>query len=115
VIVYTTRITVHPDKRTEFFQTIGRLLEPIKSAKGCLTFCCYVDSEDENSSLLMGEWESEFDLNNCLHSNYFAILRGAITVLSVRCSDFRALVKPRVVESLNLTSRKGFTAQTIAD
>lgn len=92
MIVNTTRVTVHPDKRAEFLQTIGRLAEPIKGAKGCLRFCFYVDAADENSSLLMSEWETEFDLNNHLRSNDFAILRGAITVLGTRCTDFRAQV-----------------------
>ena len=91
MIVNTSRITLRPDKRKEFFQTIGRLLEPIKETKGCLTFRCYVDASDENSSLLIGEWESESDLNGYLHSNDFAVLRGAITVLGVQSTDYQAL------------------------
>ena len=92
VVVSTSRITLHPEKRKEFLQTVGRLLEPLKKTKGCMTFRCYVDASDENSSLLMGEWESESDLNNYLLSNDFAILRGAITVLSERSTELRALV-----------------------
>jgi quinol monooxygenase YgiN len=92
VIVSTTRVAIHPDKRSEFFQTVRRLVEPIRGTKGCLTFRLYIDAADENSSLLMGEWETEFDFNTYLHSNDFAILRGAITVLSDRCDELRALV-----------------------
>jgi len=92
MIVNTTRITVSPEKRTEFLQTIGRLLEPIKSAKGCREFCFYLDAADENSTLLVSEWETETDLNNYLESNDFAILRGAITVLGVRSIDSKANV-----------------------
>jgi quinol monooxygenase YgiN len=92
MIVYTTRITVHPEKRTELLQTIGRLLKPINGAKGCLTFRHYVDGSDENSSLLLGEWETEADLDHYLRSDDFAILRGAITVLSIRSVEFTALV-----------------------
>jgi hypothetical protein len=55
----------------------------------------YVDALDENSSLLMAEWETDSDLNNYLRSNDFAILRGAITLLSFRCTEFRALVISR--------------------
>jgi len=40
----------------------------------------------------MGEWESESDLNTYLHSNDFAILKGAITILSVESTDCRALI-----------------------
>jgi hypothetical protein len=57
----------------------------------------YIDASDENSSLLMAEWETDSDLNNYLRSNDFAILRGAITLLSTRCTDFRALVTSRGV------------------
>jgi quinol monooxygenase YgiN len=92
VIVSTTRVTIRPDKRSEFFQTVRRLVDTIKDTKGCLTFRLYIDAADENSSLLMSEWESELALNNYIHSNDFAILRGAITVLSTRCDELRALV-----------------------
>lgn len=96
VIVTTTRITVQPEKRRELLQTIGRLVEPIAGANGCRTFRFYVDAEDENSSLLVSEWESESDLNRYLRSNDFAILRGAITVLSVRSSESRAFITSQV-------------------
>ncbi len=92
MIVNTARITVRPEKRIEFFQTITVLADRIRSAKGCRGFQVYVDTMDENSSLLVGEWESEIDLENSLLSNEFAILRGAITVLSVRRHEVRALV-----------------------
>jgi quinol monooxygenase YgiN len=92
MIVSTTRITVHPDKRGEFFQTIKRLVEPINAAKGCRTFRLYFDATDENSSLLMGEWETEVDLSNYLSSNDFAILCGAITVLSTQYTNFHGIV-----------------------
>ena|ERR671927_494643 len=92
MIVNTTRITVQPDKRTEFFQTIRRLLDPLKKARGCRTLDFYLDAADENSTLLVSEWETERDLNNYLKSNDFAVLRGAITVLSIRSIDSKANV-----------------------
>lgn len=92
MIVNTTRITVSPEKRFELFQTVGRLLAPINAIKGCRTFHFYVDTADENSSLLLSEWDSETDLDEYLHSNDFAILNGAITVLSTSSSGSKALV-----------------------
>jgi quinol monooxygenase YgiN len=92
MILNTARMTVRPDKRAEFFQTIGGLLEPIKAATGCRAFRFYVDATDENSSLLIGEWETEADLENHLRSNDFAVLRGAITVLCTKRVEFRALI-----------------------
>ena len=83
---------MQPDKRREFLQTIGRLLDPIKTAKGCRTLDFYLDAADENSTLLVSEWETERDLNNYLRSDDFAVLRGAIRVLGVRSIDSKANV-----------------------
>ena len=83
---------MQPEKRTEFFQTVGRLLEPIKRAKGCRTFGFYLDTSDENSTLLVSEWDTETDLNNYLDSEDFRILRGAITVLGLRSIDSKASI-----------------------
>jgi quinol monooxygenase YgiN len=91
MIVNTSKVTLYPEKRKEFLQTMGRLLEPLESNRGCVTFRCYVDAADENSSLLVGEWETESDWNRYLHSNEFAVLRGAITILSIQSTDFTAL------------------------
>lgn len=90
MIVKTTKITVKPEKRIELAQTIGRLVGPIKHVKGCRNICFYFDAADENSSLLLSEWETESDLNRYLSSNDFAILRGAILVLSVGATDSKA-------------------------
>ena len=92
MIVNTTRITVPPEKRTEFLQTIGRLLEPSKRARGCRTFDFYLDAKDENSTLLVSEWDTEADLDNYLRSDDFAVLRGAMTVLSAHSVDSKASV-----------------------
>jgi quinol monooxygenase YgiN len=96
MVVNTTRITVDPDHRTELFQTIGRLLEPIKHAKGCLNFRFYVDATDENSSVLISEWETESDLDNYLHSDDFAVIKGAITVLSASINQLQGIVTSAV-------------------
>ena len=92
MIVMTPRINVRPEKRIELAQTIGRLLEPAKNVKGCRTNRFYLDAADENSSLLLSEWETESDLERYMRSNEFAILRGALMVLSVGSTDSRALV-----------------------
>lgn len=100
VIVKTIRITVKPEKRIELTQTIGRLIGPIKNVKGCRTIKFYQDAADENSSLLLSEWETESDLNRYLRSNDFAILRGAITVLSSGTTDSNALVTSESIHDL---------------
>lgn len=82
MIVNTTRITVPPENRGELFQTIEPLLDPIRNEKGCLAYHFYVEVTDENSTVLIGEWESQADWANHLHSRDFAVLLGAITILS---------------------------------
>jgi quinol monooxygenase YgiN len=92
VIVNTTRVTVRPEKRNEFFQTVYPLLEPIRSEHGCMAYRVFVDATDENSSLLVGEWLTHEDWSNHLQSRDFAVLLGAITVLgSPDCIEFRLL------------------------
>jgi quinol monooxygenase YgiN len=98
VIVSTTRLTVNPEKHIEFVQTMRRLIGSTRGLKGCRTFCFYLDAGDENSSLLISEWETESDLERYLGSNDFAILRGAIRVLSVRSIDSKALVTSHVCQ-----------------
>lgn len=83
---------MQPEKRTEFLQTIGRLIDPSKGARGCRSFDFYLDATDENSTLLVSEWDTETDLNNYLDSEDFAVLRGAITVLGLRSIDSKASV-----------------------
>ena len=92
MIVNTTRIHVRPDKRMELFQTILPLLEPISKEKGCVDYRCYVELTDENSALLISEWEARADWDNHLKSRDFAILCGALSVLANFSDiDFRLL------------------------
>jgi len=107
VIVNTTRITVRPENRNELFQTIWPLLEPIRSEKGCLTYHFYVDAGDENSTVLIGEWETPEDWHNHLRSRDFAVLLGAITILSSPESiEFKLLTSFEESEALNRTQAR---------
>jgi quinol monooxygenase YgiN len=92
MILNTSSILVYPEKRVEFLQTITQLLAPINRAAGCKRFRLYVDITDENSSLLLGEWESEADLDNYLRSTDHAILHGAIMVLGKQRNELKAIV-----------------------
>src|ERR1700752_187085 len=91
MVVNTAKVTVYPDKRTEFLQTVSQLLEPLKGSRGCLNFRLDVDSSDENSSLLISEWETESDFRNYQRSPDFAVLHGAIMVLGVTSSGFNSV------------------------
>jgi quinol monooxygenase YgiN len=105
VIVKATKITVKPEKRIELAQTIARLLGPIRNVKGCRTIRFYFDAADENSSLLLSEWETQSDLDRYLRSNDFAILRGAIRVLSVGATESQGLITSESVSRLDYQQR----------
>lgn len=92
MVLNTSSVTIYPEKRAEFFQTMTQLLKPLNGAAGCKAFRLYVDVADENSSLIISEWDTEADLNNYLNSADHAILHGAITVLSKRSSELKAVV-----------------------
>ena len=82
VIVNTTKIRVPAENRHELFQTIFPLLEPIRNEDGCRAFGCYVDIVDENSAMLISEWETQEALDAHLSSVGGAVLFGAISVLA---------------------------------
>jgi quinol monooxygenase YgiN len=92
MVLNTSSITVYPEKRAEFLQTVAQLLVTINRTAGCRAFRLYVDAADENSSLLLGEWETERDLDNYLKSTDHAILHGAIMVLSEKSNELKATV-----------------------
>jgi quinol monooxygenase YgiN len=92
VIVNTTRIVVGPEHRKELFQTFQTLLGPIRREKGCLAYRFYLEAGNENSTVLIGEWETQEDWDNHLRSDDFAVLLGAIKVLSNTSNiDFKIL------------------------
>ena len=108
MIVNTTRITVRAEKRHEFFQTIGPLLDPIRSEKGCVSYQFFFDATNENSSLLIGEWQTHEDWSNHLQSRDFAVLLGEITVLGSPSSiEFRLLSSVPISETLSINRSLG--------
>ena len=101
MIVNTTRINVRPENRKELFQTIWPLLDPIRKERGCVEYRCYVEMTDENSAILVSEWETQDDWDNHLRSRDFAILLGALNVLASPANiDFKLLSKIAGIESL---------------
>jgi quinol monooxygenase YgiN len=94
VIVSTTQINVAPENRRELFQTILPLLDPIRGERGCVAYRCYVELTDENSAMLISEWEAKTDWENYLSSSDCAILLGALNALATPASiDFKLLGK----------------------
>jgi quinol monooxygenase YgiN len=92
LFVHTARVTVRPENRMELLQTIWSLLEPIRREKGCLTYRFYEEAGEENSFMLISEWETQEYCQSHLHSDNFAVLHGSIMILGNRSDvDFKLL------------------------
>ena len=88
----TTKITVLPERRREFFQTIAPLTKRIRGEQGCLNYRLYEENGDENSLILIEEWEAETYWQAHRNGNNFSVLLGLVTVLSVPSKiDFKLL------------------------
>jgi quinol monooxygenase YgiN len=83
MIIATLRFSVMPDSRREFIQTVAALMCSMEAEKGCMQHSFYQDLEDQNRVVLTQEWASEEDLNRHLRSDIFAILLGAIELLTM--------------------------------
>lgn len=100
--VSTTRVKVHPEKRKEFFQTLGSLTKKIRKERGCNTYRIYEDTGDENSLILVGEWETRASWEEHRKGTNFAVLVGSVQVLSVRNSiDFKLLSRVAGIEAMS--------------
>jgi quinol monooxygenase YgiN len=96
-----TRITVRPEHRKELCQTISSLIDPVKSEKGCLTYRFYEEAGDENTFVLIGEWETPDAWNSHLKSDNFAVLLGSINLLCNRPNiDFKLLSHVADIEAM---------------
>ncbi|MGB7924593.1 MAG: antibiotic biosynthesis monooxygenase family protein [Pyrinomonadaceae bacterium] len=95
------RITVRPEHRRELCQTISSLIDPVESEKGCLMYRFYEEAGDENTFVVIGEWETPDAWNNHLKSDNFAVLLGSISLL---CNsphiDFKLLSHDAGIEAM---------------
>jgi quinol monooxygenase YgiN len=78
----TIKLIVSKEKRKEVLQAFTEILDPIRRERGCISCHCYVDVESENSFFFREEWRSSEDLNSHLRSVHFAVLIGAMKLLS---------------------------------
>jgi quinol monooxygenase YgiN len=91
-MISAARITVRPEHRRELCLTISALLDRIRNEKGCRTYSFYGEVEDQNSLILIGEWETLTAWENHLKSDDFAILIGSVQLLGTRSNlDFSVL------------------------
>ena len=91
-IISTARFMVRPENRTELCLTISSLLGLIKDEEGCRGYRFYGEAGDQNSFLLIGEWETREAWDHHLKSDTFAVLVGSLRLLADRPDvDFKLL------------------------
>lgn len=102
-IISAARITVRPEHRRELCLTISALLDRIRHEKGCRTYNFYGEVEDQNSLILIGEWDTLTAWENHLKSDAFAVLIGSVKLLGTRSNlDFSVLSHIPKNEALGL-------------
>jgi quinol monooxygenase YgiN len=106
-IISSARITVRPEHRRELCLTISALLDRIRHEKGCRTYSFYGEVEDQNSLILIGEWDTLAAWENHLKSDDFAVLIGSVKLLGARSNlDFTILSHIPRNEALGLVHRE---------
>jgi quinol monooxygenase YgiN len=80
-IISAIRTTVPPEHRKELCLTIGSLLGRIRSEDGCRTYRFYGEDGDQNSFILIGEWETRKAWDRHLNSDNFTVLVGSLRLL----------------------------------
>ena len=71
------RFNVRPEKRKELVQTLDAIVEDVKKESGCLHANFYQDAGNDKNFLLVEEWATRKDFEVHLHSDIFAVLLGA--------------------------------------
>ena len=82
MIIVTLRMAVIPQKRSDFIETIRGLLEPTRVEAGCKGYYLYQDIEDENTFILIEEWETKTDLSSHIHKDSYRKLLALMDLLS---------------------------------
>ncbi|MFL6466687.1 MAG: antibiotic biosynthesis monooxygenase family protein [Pyrinomonadaceae bacterium] len=81
-VTSVARISARPGKRRELFLTIASLLDPLRREAGCREYRFYGEASEEDSFVLIGEWEERSDFERHTDSENFSILLGSLELLS---------------------------------
>ena len=84
LLVSNTEITVQPENRKEFFLTVSAISDKIRDEEGCVSFRLFEEAGNENSLILIGEWDNKKYWENHSSGENFAILHGSVQVLSIK-------------------------------
>ena len=82
MMIVKMTFNAHPEKHLEVLQTLLSLMESVREGPGCRSCCAFCDIDNENRFSLLGEWETEKDMENHIQSYQFGVLLGTKTLLS---------------------------------
>ena len=82
MVQLTMRVHIRPEKRLEFLQHAGSVMNRVKNTSGCLRCDFYQDYENEDIFCFVQEWKSKPVLHDYLRSSNFGALLGAAKLLS---------------------------------
>ena len=82
-VVTATRLIIRPERRKEFFQTIGPLTQRIRGERGCMNYGLFEETGDENSLIMIEEWENRTEWNDHRNGKNFSVLHGLVNVVSI--------------------------------
>jgi len=81
MLVATIRIQTNQENRKELMQTLQSLSDPIRSENGCRSCRMYREVGSEEAVILIQEWESRNHWDRHRHSEEFAVMMGAMSLL----------------------------------
>lgn len=81
MIVTTIRLQTTPDNRKEILQTFCSLTDPIRCGSGCKSCRVYRELGNDETVILIQEWDSRNHWDEHLRSNEFAVMIGAMSLL----------------------------------
>ena len=82
MLIVTLRMTVRPDKRQDFKESIRGMLEPTRVERGCISYCLYEDIENKNTFTLLEEWKTRDDLEKHVRTDNYRRLLALMDFLS---------------------------------
>lgn len=82
MITASYKMTVAAGKKEELLEVIRMILGPIRVENGCLSARIYQDILDENTFVLLEEWESQADVGRHIRGDNFRKLLLMMDTLS---------------------------------
>ena len=74
--VATIVLQVRPSKRPEVISAIRQVMRGLRMSPGCVVCGSLTEADDDNTLMVVSEWNSEEALEELLKSEEFLVVRG---------------------------------------